>query len=142
MRIAVEHIVDDPIEVVWADLADLGTHAEWMTEAGSIEFVSPQRRGVGTVLLVPTHVGPLHTEDWIVVTSWDEGREIGVVHIGLVTGSGRFTLEAEGEGTRIVWDEEFTLPAVFGGRIGEVFAAPIMAALWRGNLRRFARRRR
>ena len=142
MRIAVEHLVDEPIDVVWDDLADLGSHAEWMTEAGSIEIVSDRGTGVGTVLRVPTHVGPLSTEDWIVVTSWEDGTEIGVVHIGLVTGTGRFVLESEGTATRIIWDEEFTLPLVFGGPIGEIVAAPILKALWRGNLRRFGRRPR
>ena len=142
MRIAVEHLIDEPLEAVWADLEDLASHDEWMTEAGSVEIVSDQDRGVGTVMRVPTHVGPLSTEDWIVVTSWEDRREIGVVHIGLVTGSGRFTLEPEGHGTRIIWDEEFTLPLVFGGPIGEVFAAPILKALWRGNLKRFGRRPR
>ena len=142
MRIAVEHLVDEPIDVVWVDLADLGSHAEWMTEAGSIEIVSDRVTGVGTVLRVPTHVGPLSTEDWIVVTSWEDGTEICVVHIGLVTGTGRFVLESEGTATRIIWDEEFTLPLVFGGPIGEIVAAPILKALWRGNLRRFGRRPR
>ena len=142
MRIAVEFLIDEPLEAVWADLEDLASHDEWMTEAGSVEIVSDQDRGVGTVMRVPTHVGPLSTEDWIVVTSSEDRREIGVVHIGLVTGSGRFTLEPEGHGTRIIWDEEFTLPLVFGGPIGEVFAAPILKALWRGNLKRFAQRPR
>ena len=74
--------------------------------------------------------------------SWEDGTEIGVVHIGLVTATGRFVIESEGTATRIIWDEEFTLPLVFGGPIGEIVAAPILKALWRGNLRRFGRRPR
>ena len=77
MRIAVEYLIDEPLEAGWADLEDLASHDEWMTEAGSVEIVSDQDRGVGTVMRVPTHVGPLSTEDWIVVTSWEDRREIG-----------------------------------------------------------------
>ena len=89
---------------------------------------------------VPTRVGPLTTEDWIIVTDWVEGREIGVVHVGLVTGAGTISMAPEGDGTRVQWDEELDLPITLGGPIGEVVARPILKALWAGNLRRLASR--
>jgi hypothetical protein len=116
------------------------SHAEWMADAEGIDVVSTVRRGVGTVLRVPTRIGPLRTVDWIIVTDWIEGRSIRVVHVGLVSGEGEFRIESHGDATLFVWDESLTLPLLFGGRIGELVARPIIAGIWRGNLRRLAGR--
>ena len=140
MQVSVSVFIDAPPELVWDDVADLESHGEWMQDAEDVVIVSRHRRGVGTVMRVPTRVGPLTTEDWIIVTDWVEGRAIGVVHVGLVTGAGTISLAPEGEGTRVRWDEELDLPITLGGPIGEVVARPILRALWAGNLRRLASR--
>ena len=140
MRITVTTTIDAPAEQVWRDVADLSTHAEWMADAESIEFAGDARTGIGTILIVPTRIGPLSTEDWIIVTEWDEGRAIGVIHVGIVSGVGSFRLEPQGDTTLFVWDEELELPLAFGGPLGEIFARPIIGAIWRGNLRRLAQR--
>ena len=79
-------------------------------------------------------------QDWIIVTDWMELERIAVVHVGLVTGAGAIIVEPHGDGTLVTWDEELSLPLYFGGAIGEVFAKPILSALWLGNLRRLAAR--
>ena len=140
MQVSVSVFIDAPPEQVWDDVADLESHGEWMQDAEDVVIVSEHRTGVGTVMRVPTRVGPLTTEDWIIVTDWVEGRAIGVVHVGLVTGAGTISLAPEGEGTRVQWDEELDLPITLGGPIGEVVARPILRALWAGNLRRLASR--
>lgn len=140
MQVSVSVFIDAPPEQVWDDVADLESHGEWMQDAEDVVIVSEHRTGVGTVMRVPTRVGPLTTEDWIIVTDWVEGRAIGVVHVGLVTGAGIISLAPEGEGTRVQWDEELDLPITLGGPIGEVVARPILRALWAGNLRRLASR--
>ena len=61
---------------------------------------------------VPTTIGPFHTEDWIIVTEWVEGSRIGVEHIGVVSGSGRFELVEVDGGTEFRWEEELVLPAL------------------------------
>lgn len=140
MNVRVSTHIDRPLSEVWADLSDLASHAEWMADAEAVEFASEHTSGVGTVMRVPTTVGPLSTEDWIIVTGWVEGKRIDVVHVGLVTGAGSIIVEPDGNGTLVTWDETLSLPMYFGGALGEVFAKPILAALWRGNLSRLAAR--
>lgn len=140
MHITVDVEIDAPLAEVWDDVADMASHAEWMADAESISFAGSRRSGVGTVLIVPTRVGPFTTEDWIIVTEWEERRRIGVVHVGIVSGVGAFTLEAVGDATRFMWEEDLRLPWHLGGPVGAIVARPIVAAIWKGNLRRLARR--
>ena len=140
MHVVVSTYIDAPPDEVWSDVSEMASHAEWMADAESITFASSTTSGVGTILVVPTRVGPLVTEDWIIVTRWDEGEAIGVVHVGIVSGVGEFRLIPEGAGTRFVWEEDLTLPLSLGGRIGEVVAKPIVTAIWKGNLARLSRR--
>ena len=78
-------------------------------------------------------------------TSWrspsgGRGGAIGVRHVGLVTGTGRFMLRRARRParTRLTWDEDLRFPWWLGRRAGAVVAAPALRAVWRGNLRRFA----
>lgn len=125
---------------VWHLVRDIASHTDWMVDAARITFVSDQTEGVGTAFECLTRIGPLRTNDEMEVTSWVECREIGVRHRGLVTGEGRFTLEPagfpEGTETRFAWSEQLALPWYFGGRLGEVFARPLLAMVWRRNLRK------
>lgn len=123
-------------EVVWAALADLGSHDQWMKDAESIVFATEQRRGVGTRMEVETVVGPLRTLDKMEVVGWEEGRSIEVVHEGLVTGRGTLGVVPDGEGAIVSWDETLTFPWYLGGPITAFFAKPVLGAIWRGNLKR------
>lgn len=123
-------------EVVWSALSDLGSHAQWMKDAESIVFLTDQREGVGTRIEVETVVGPLRTLDRMEVVGWEEGRSIEVVHTGLVTGRGTLAAAAEADGTRVSWEEILHFPWYLGGPITAFFARPVLAAIWRGNLKR------
>jgi hypothetical protein len=68
------------------------------------------------------------------VTEWDPPRAMGIRHVGLVTGSGRFRLEAVPDGTRFVWEEDLAFPLWMGGRAGGRAAAPLLGRVWRTNL--------
>ena len=127
-------------EAVWDDVQQLETHVEWMADAVRIDFEGEQRRGVGTTMRVLTKVGPLKTVDVIRVVAWDPPHTIGVRHEGLVTGEGEFRLRRIGTGTRFHWAEVLEMPWYFGGRLGAWVAKPILAAVWRRNLRRLAAR--
>jgi uncharacterized protein YndB with AHSA1/START domain len=123
-------------EEVWADVRDLASHVEWMADAEAIRFTSEQRSGVGTTFDCDTRVGPLHLTDRMEVTEWVEGEVIGVRHVGLVTGTGRFTLAAEGAGTRFTWEESLAIPWWLGGPA----AAVALRLVWVRNLRRLRAR--
>ena len=121
---------------VWADVRDLGSHVEWMADAEAIRFTSEARSGVGTTFDCDTKVGPFHLVDRMEVTEWVEGEVIGVRHVGLVTGTGRFTLAAEGGGTRFTWEESLAIPWWLGGPAASV----VLRLVWVRNLRRLRRR--
>lgn len=123
-------------EAVWADVRDLASHVEWMADAEAIRFSSERRSGVGTTFDCDTRVGPLHLTDRMEVTEWVEGEVIGVRHVGLVTGTGRFTLSAEGGGTRFTWEESLAIPWWLGGPA----AAVALRLVWVRNLRRLRQR--
>ena len=51
-------------------------------------------------------------------------------------GTGRFTLTADGDGTRFCWTEALTFPWWMGGPLGEVFGKPVLTHVWKRNLDR------
>lgn len=134
--ITVQVVINAPLERVWAAAADLESHAEWMADAESIQFLTARRRGVGTRMEVATRVGPFRTKDVMEVTEWEDRSRIGVRHSGLVTGRGAFHLEAvDPATTKFTWQERLTFPWYLGGPLTALFAAPVLAAIWRRNLR-------
>lgn len=87
-------------------------------------------------MAVETRVGPFRTIDHIEVTDWVDGESISVVHTGMVKGTGTLAAQSEGTGTRVIWQEQLRFPWWLGGPVGAWFASPILAAIWRGNLKR------
>ncbi|MGH8915989.1 MAG: SRPBCC family protein [Acidimicrobiia bacterium] len=125
---------------VWAELADLRSHAEWMGDAGTVELVTDRTQGVGTQMRVPTRVGPLRVTDLMTVVEWDEGRVIGVEHMGAVSGVGRFEIRPSGSGTELTWTETLTFPWWLGARLGARVARPLLRRIWGKNLERLRHR--
>jgi hypothetical protein len=124
---------------VWAEVGTIERHVDWMADAESIVFTSRSHRGVGTTFDCATRIGPLRVVDRMEVTDWREGRSIGVRHVGVVTGEGRFTLRRARRGrTRFTWREHLHYPWWLGGPVGGVVGDRILAAVWRRNLRRLA----
>jgi carbon monoxide dehydrogenase subunit G len=140
-RIRSEITIDAPPAAVWARLADIADHVSWMADAAEIRFTGERRAGVGTTFECDTRVGPLRTTDVMEVTEWREAEAMGVRHTGLVTGTGRFVITAQpgdGDRARLTWDEDLAFPWWLGGPVGAFVARPVLRAVWRGNLRRFA----
>ena len=130
-----------PPPVVWEDLARLESHVEWMADAERIDFLTPERAGVGTRMEVLTRVGPLRTADVMEFTEWEPPHRMAIRHDGLVSGTGEFVLSSLGsDRTLFTWREQLTFPARFGGRMGATLAGPILKAVWRRNLKRLAAR--
>lgn len=129
--------MEAPHHVVWAALADLASHADWMRDVRSIEFTSEATSGFGTRMEVETRVGPLRTVDVIEVVGWVEGRSIEVEHRGLITGIGRLSVSAPP--TTVTWGETLRFPWWLGGPVTAWLARPVLASIWRGNLMRLER---
>ena len=133
IRVSIDLAV--PVDAVWREAADLASHAEWMADAESIEFLTDQRSGVGVGMDVRTVVGPFRLTDSMTVTEWSDRSTIGVRHEGLVTGEGNFRLSPIAGGTRFTWEEELEFPLRLGGPVTAFFAKPVLRWIWRRNLR-------
>ena len=139
--ISVSVDLDAPPRAVWADVADLASHVEWMADAEEIRFTSERTSGLGTTFDCDTRIGPIRLTDKMAITEWEPERAMGVRHEGVVVGEGRFTLEPlDGDRTRFRWTEELRYPWWLGGPIGASVSRPVLRAVWRRNLRRLAAR--
>jgi carbon monoxide dehydrogenase subunit G len=139
-RVAVSVFVPAPIGAVWADVARVEDHVEWMADARRIDFLGDRRSGVGTRIAVETRFGPLRTTDVMEFTEWSEPVAMAVSHQGMFTGTGRFELVAEADGTRFSWTEDVRFPWYLGGPLGAAVARPVLRWVWRRNLDRFSAR--
>ena len=139
-RIRVVTTIDAPPRRVWAHVRDISSHPRWMEDAVAIRFTSPGRSGVGTAFECDTRVGPFRLTDLMVVTEWRERRTMGIRHVGLVTGTGQFTLRRRRRGRTVFsWEERLSFPWWMGGPIGARLARPVLRRIWRGNLARLKR---
>jgi hypothetical protein len=114
-----------------------------MHDAAAIRFTSSKRRGVGTAFDCDTRVGPIRLTDRMEITEWEPARVMGIRHVGIVTGTGRFTMRPRrfrGGGTKFVWDERLVFPWWLGGSIGSAVGAQVLRLIWRRNLRNLKRR--
>lgn len=136
--VVVSRKIDRSPEKVWAYLADLQGHSEWMADIVGLDFDGDKRSGRGARMVVKTRVGPFRTDDVLEVVGWDEGTSITVAHRGAVTGEGRLSVEPDGTGSRVTWAEELRFPWWMGGPLVAWLARPILRRVWRGNLTRLA----
>ena len=143
-RIKVSTVIAAPPDRVWEELRHIERHVDWMADAEAIRFTSRRREGRGTTFDCDTRIGPFHLVDRMEVTEWRTGRSMGVRHVGLVTGTGRFTLRRVGArgapATRFTWSERLRFPWWMGGPVGGVVGGRVMKVVWRRNLRRLRAR--
>ncbi|MFZ9807759.1 MAG: hypothetical protein ACO3EJ_07020, partial [Ilumatobacteraceae bacterium] len=86
-------------------------------------------------------VGPIRLTDKMEITEWVPGKAMGVKHIGIVTGTGVFTLEPIANGTKTLfqWEEELVFPWFLGGPLGAFIGGKIvLRQIWKRNLRGLA----
>jgi hypothetical protein len=135
-EIRVSVVIEATPAQVWADVEDVASHVEWMADAEEIRFTSERTRGVGTTFECDTRVGPLRLTDVMEITEWDDGARMGVRHVGVVTGTGVFTLAPLGDGSATVftWTEDLRFPWWLGGPVGGVVGGRVMRWIWKRNL--------
>jgi hypothetical protein len=94
---------------------------------------------VGTTFDCDTKVGPFRLTDRMEITEWIEGEVMGVRHVGVVTGTGRFTLTPVGtHHTEFTWEERLEFPRWTGGALAAASARPVLRRVWERNLRSLA----
>jgi hypothetical protein len=135
-RIRVGVAIDASPRRVWMVLRDIASHVAWMDDAVAIRFTTRRRHGVGTAFECDTKVGPVRLVDRMEVTEWRPRRAMAVRHVGVVAGTGRFTIRRRlGRGSYFGWDEELALPWWLGGPLGRVVVPIVLRRVWRRNLR-------
>ena len=136
MRVGREVVLPVSPAAAWAALTDWERQAEWMRDADRVEVVSPQRAGPGTTVAVRTRVlhVPLFTER-LEVVGWDPPRELRIAHRSFVRGTGTWSLEPAGTGTRFRWVEEISLPVPLLGELALRAYRPFMRRLMGGAMR-------
>ncbi|MEZ5341370.1 MAG: SRPBCC family protein [Acidimicrobiales bacterium] len=139
--VVVSTTIDRPSTAVWENVRDISSHVSWMLDAEAIRFLTPQTEGVGTRFECDTKVGPLSLTDVMEITAWEDAKQMGVRHVGLVEGTGLFTLVDLGDDrTEFRWEEDLRFPWFFGGPIGAFVARPVLRTIWKGNLKRLKAR--
>jgi hypothetical protein len=121
---------------VWEVVEPVERHIDWMADAVAIRFIGEQTRDVGTSFFCDTKVGPIKLVDRMEITEWIPQQVMGVRHVGVVTGTGKFTLTPHLGGTTFTWAEELIFPWWLGGKLGEIIGAKlVMGFIWKRNLR-------
>lgn len=134
--IRVSTVIDARPSDVWEVVRHVERHTDWMHDAVAIRFTSLRHSGVGTTFDCDTRVGPFRLTDQMEITRWVPRRTMGVRHVGLVTGSGRFTLrKLSGGRTRFTWKERLVFPWWMGGPFGAVVGGEVLRLVWARNLR-------
>lgn len=142
-RMEVTTHVEAPPERVWDVLVDWEVQPEWMVDARSVQVEGTRREGEGVQLACRTNIAfGIEVDDALVVTGWEPGRLLAVSHEGtLVQGAGAFELTPTGQGTVVVWWEEFSVPlGAVGEAIATVSIAPWARRVCRRSLARLKRR--
>jgi len=139
--VVVSTTIDRSPAEVWADVRHIASHVHWMQDAAEIRFLTDHHEGAGTRFECDTKIGPFSLTDVMEITSWEDERRMGVRHVGLVEGTGEFTLtDLDSGATEFRWEEDLLFPWYFGGRVGAFAARPVLRFVWKRNLARLKQR--
>jgi len=134
IRVSTE--IDASPAEVWEVVRRIEDHVDWMHDAVAIRFTSPTTSGDGTTFDCDTRIGPFRLTDRMEITRWTPEEAMGVRHVGVVTGTGQFTLEPlPGGRTRFSWEERLRFPWWMGGPVGAVVGGEVLKLVWGRNIR-------
>lgn len=128
-------MIDASPAQVWEVVRHVERHVDWMHDAVAIRFTSEQTSGAGTTFDCDTKVGPFRLTDRMEITTWEPERAMGVRHVGVVTGTGEFTLVERGSSTEFSWEEVLRFPWWMGGPLGAAVGGQVLKLIWKRNLR-------
>lgn len=117
IEFTVTHTFDAPPAEVWAAMVDWERHADWIP-ATRMQVDPGDPNEVGATFTGFTGYGPLTLEDRMRVTQidWDEAAGKGTCEVEklgpVLKGRAGFTVVADGEGSRLDWFEDVTIPYV------------------------------
>jgi uncharacterized protein YndB with AHSA1/START domain len=132
-------VVNAPLEETWAIVADIPLQLEWMAEMRDIRITTPGPTRVGTRGEATVRIGGISVTDPVEVTEFQPPNRYAIRHEGLFTGGGLITLEASADGqtTTVRWEETLIPPLL--PELGALAQAPILRAIFQGDLARLKR---
>jgi uncharacterized protein YndB with AHSA1/START domain len=139
VRLRLEATLPAAPERVWEVASDWERYPEWMPDVSWVRRVGGSP-GVGLELDVRTKVlGVPAVTDRMVVWAWEPPRKLGIVHRGMVSGSGLWKLQPQGGGTRFVWLEDIRMPPPVLGELALWAYRPILLLTFTWSMRNLAR---
>lgn len=136
MRVEAEGYLPVSLDEAWRALLRWEDQARWIRDAVSVRVLSPHREGIRVRIAVKNRVYnvPLFTEE-LEVTRWEPPHALEMTHRSFVRGVGTWALDAEGDGARLRWSEELSLPIPVLGELALLVYRPFLRRLMRGALR-------
>lgn len=135
MRFEERATIAAPPERIWQVLSDWERQSEWMPDVAWMRLLGPERE-FGARLEVRTKVFgvPLAT-DLIEVTAWDPPRRLAIRHVGVVVGTGEWSLAPTPQGTVFTWVEAFRMSPPILGDLGLWLYSPWQRMMLRRSIR-------
>lgn len=125
-----------PPAAIWELITDWEHQDDWMLEASDFVVVSDVREGVGVEAEATIRIGGIQTRDRVRVAEWEPHRRLVIEHLGWVTGRGIIELTpVAGDRTFVWWREELDPPLGVLGAVGMTALKPLMARVFRRDLR-------
>ena len=132
-------VIDAPIEVTWAIVADIPRQPEWMHDMKRVTVetpgpVRPGTRGEATVRILGISV-----TDPVEITELEPPGRFALRHDGLFTGEGVITLQEGADRTTTIvrWRETLVPPIL--PELGARVQAPILTRVFQDDLHRLKR---
>jgi carbon monoxide dehydrogenase subunit G len=123
-------------ERVWSVLSDWERQAFWMPDVAWVRLLGTER-GFGARLQVRTKVFGLPiANDLMLVTEWEPPARLAIDHVGVVVGTGAWTLEPADGGTRFTWEERFRMPPPVLGDLALWLYSPWQRWMLRRSIRK------
>lgn len=130
------HTLPGPPEVVWELLTDWEHQDDWMLESSDFVVTSDQHEGVGVEAEATISIGGISTRDRVRVIAWEPNRHLAIAHLGWVSGEGHlFLTPLSDDRTHVFWREELCPPAGVLGAVGMTAFKPMMARVFRRDLK-------
>ena len=125
-----------PPEIVWELITDWEHQDDWMLEASDFVVIGDQREGVGVEAEATIQIGGLKTRDRVRVVGWEPNHRLAIQHLGWVSGVGEIFLTPLEDGhTYLFWREDLVAPLGLAGKVGMAAFKPLMARIFRRDLR-------
>lgn len=125
-----------PVDIVWELITDWEHQDDWMLEASDFVVTSQEREGEGVTAEASITIAGITTRDEVRVVVWKPARHLAIEHLGWVSGRGDLMLTALGASrTQLYWREELRPGAGALGAAGMTLLKPLMARIFKRDLR-------